>query len=328
MGNASSGVIPRLTTHIVTSNGAVFHLPYWNLVDHIVLLRQVIAHPEMIEMGDKLDNVIQDYCDRMSKNKLMSKYQQLNLPWQIEWIWHVHRLHPIAYLNDCIKQIPGSYFIDKKDQKLRMHEYQRQNYVYSKEFVRNQTTFVPSIDLIKAVLRQRDFLEKFQKHRFYSMNLGTMDIISFEQIVQNYVSFIKLGRKNTMIVPTFDIDFIWHTHMRYPFDYREFSTALCGFVLDHDDSISPQLLSDSYKDTKNRWKAVYQTDYGQNIDREHLRTSHYLSSCAVVHKANKNKQSSSDGSSGCGGYWGSYWSSGDGDGGSDGGSCGGGCGGD
>jgi hypothetical protein len=324
MGNSSSSFIPRLTTHIHTSNGAVFRQSYLDLVDHILLLRQVIAHPEMTEKGDKLDYIIQDYCHRMSNNQLMSKYQQSNLPCQIEWIWHVHRLHPVAYLNDCTKQIPGNYFIDKKIQKVTINEYQTQNYAISKELVRNQATFVPSLNLEKAVLQQRDFLEKFQKHRFYSMNLRFMDLISFEQIVQNYISFMKLARKNTIIVPTFDIDLIWHTHMRSPFSYLEFSTALCGFLLDHDDSIPSQILIDSYRDTADRWKTTYHTDYGQNIDRNRLRTAHYLSSCAIVHKTDAKKSLDHGGSGGCGGYWYST----DGDASSCGSSCGGGCGGD
>ncbi len=58
MGNSSSAIIPHLTAHIRTSNGGIFRLSYMNLVDHILLLRQVMAHPEMIEKGEKLDYII------------------------------------------------------------------------------------------------------------------------------------------------------------------------------------------------------------------------------------------------------------------------------
>ncbi|CAF4187705.1 unnamed protein product [Rotaria socialis] len=175
MGNASSFSLPRLTTHIHTSSGAVFRLSYWDLVDHILLLRQVSNHPEMTEKGEKLDFYVQDYCYRMSKNQIMSKRQQSELSWQTDWIWQVHRLHPIAYYNDCIKQIPA--------------------------------------------------------------------------------------KKDTIIVPTFDIDLIWHTHMIYPMNYLEFSTALCGYLLDHDDSIASTILTDAYRDTAERWKVAYGSEY-------------------------------------------------------------------
>ncbi|CAF1579869.1 unnamed protein product [Rotaria magnacalcarata] len=163
MGNVSSSSLPRLTTHIHTSSGAVFRFCYWDLVDHILLLRQVSNHPEMTEKGEKLDFYIQDYCYRMSKNQIMSKRQQSELSWQTDWMWQVHRLHPVAYYNDCIKQIPAN--------------------------------------------------------------------------------------KDTIIVPTFDVDMIWHTHMRYPMNYLEFSTVLCELLFDHHDSIVSTILTDAYRDT-------------------------------------------------------------------------------
>jgi hypothetical protein len=85
-----------------------------------------------------------------------------------------------------------------------------------------------------------------------------------------------------MIVPTFDSDLIWHTHMRYPSDYHAFSKAVCGFILDHDDSIESSILSDAFQSTANQWKQTYKTEYGTNVDRKHLITSLYPSSCAVV----------------------------------------------
>jgi len=330
MGNASVNFVPHLTAHIQTNTGAIFRLFYPDLVDHILLLRQVIAHPEMIEKGEKLNSFVHDYCHRMSKNEMMSKRRQLELPWQIDWIWHVHRLHPINYLNDCIQQVPGGYFIDKKTRKLTIDEYQNQNFVSSKEPVPSRASFVPSLDLVQAVLRQRDFLEKFQKHQFYSMQFKSMNSISFQQLVQNYISFMKLARENVMIVPTFDIDLMWHTHMRSPMSYLEFSTAICGFILNHDDSIAKDSLIAAYQDTAARWKLTYQSDYGQNIDQNHLRNTSYRSSCAMVKMHDKEKRLDQQSSGSCGGCYGGWWASTDADsdsGGSD-SSCGGGCGGD
>ncbi len=43
---------------------------------------------------------------------MSTKKQQLKLPWQIEWIWHVHRLHPIAYDKDC-QQLLDRKLVDK-----------------------------------------------------------------------------------------------------------------------------------------------------------------------------------------------------------------------
>lgn len=330
MGHSISLSIPRLTATIHTSNGARFRLFYQDLVDHIVLLRQVSIDPEMLNLGDKLDFYVKEYCHQMSNNQLMSKNQQSKVSWQIEWIWHVHRLHPIAYYNDCINQVPGRYFIDKKVRKLNINQYEKMIHCSLEKSILNQRIFVPSIDLTKAVLCQHNFLEKFQNHKLYLYDLRRMDMTWFEQMIENYISFMKLARKNTIIVPTFDIDIIWHTHMRYPMHYREFSSTLCGFVLDHDDSMTPEILKDAYQNTAERWKNAYQSEYGQNGCRSYLQEHFNLSHCAMIYKPNKYKQTNNQNSMGCGGWFefGNKNSNEDADGGSCDSSCGGGCGGD
>ncbi|CAF1325770.1 unnamed protein product [Adineta steineri] len=101
-------------------------------------------------------------------------------------------------------------------------------------------------------------------------------------MVQNYVSFVRLANNNGIIVPTFEIDLIWHTHMRFPSSYQETSKVLCGFLLNHDDPIEENVLSDRYQKTADRWKSAYDVDYGKDIDIDNLKTSQYLSSCAMI----------------------------------------------
>ncbi|CAF4810651.1 unnamed protein product, partial [Rotaria socialis] len=166
----------------------------------------------------------------------------------------------------------------------------------------NQVTFVPSINLMNAVVRQRNFLENFQKHPFYSIDLRLMHATSFEQSLENYISFMKLAKKDTIIVPTFDIDLIWHTHMIYPMNYLEFSTALCGYLLDHDDSIASTILTDAYRDTAERWKVAYGSEYGQNIDRNSSLKYFDPRRCAMIHKPDERKRSKYESSGGREGY--------------------------
>ncbi|CAF0954814.1 unnamed protein product [Adineta steineri] len=133
-----------------------------------------------------------------------------------------------------------------------------------------------------------------------------MNLSSFEQIVQNYISFMKLAKKGTMIVPTFDIDLIWHTHMRSPMSYIDFSTTVCGFILNHDDSIDKNVLNVAYENTTNQWKLTYQSEYGQNIDRDCLRNTSYKSSCVMIpihNQKNRSNQDNSTSGGSCGGWW-------------------------
>ena len=279
MGNSSS--IPNCQAAIRTKDGKKFTISYHSLVEHILLLRKVIHNPEMTTEGPVLNYYIRDYCKRMAKQEMRTKEQQLKLPWQIEWIWHVHRLHPLAYLNDCKNQLEGG-LVHKKVRKFINKSNKKEKAKRSFSLILSHLLFVPSIDLKKAVIRQKDFLDKFQKHVFYSHKLQELDESYFQNLIQNYVLFIKLARQNQLIVPTFEIALIWHTDMRFPSHYHELSIGLCGFILDHDDSIESNALSDGYQKTADRWRETYSSEYGQDIDHARLRASQVISSNAVV----------------------------------------------
>jgi len=80
---------------------------------------------------------------------------------------------------------------------------------------------------------------------------------------------------SAVIVVMFDIDLIWHTHMRYSSECQEFSIALCGFTLNHDSFIESYILTNAYQKIADRWKELYRSEYDKNIDRKFLRPLRY-----------------------------------------------------
>jgi hypothetical protein len=66
-----------------------------------------------------------------------------------------------------------------------------------------------------------------------------------ERAVERYCSFLELARDNAMaqfherqmLVPTLDIDLIWHVHQLSPLDYREDCNEIVGRLLHHDTGI-------------------------------------------------------------------------------------------
>ncbi|CAF3588088.1 unnamed protein product [Rotaria sp. Silwood1] len=150
----------------------------------------------------------------------------------------------------------------------------------------------------------------------FNANIRTSDGKTFGLSSRDFVDHIVLLRRviahpemtqqakiDEIIVPTFDIDLIWHTHMRFPLSYQNTSKALCGFLLDHDDSLENDILVDAYQKTAEQWKMTYKVDYGKDIDKDNLRTSQYVSSCAII-MAPVVIYSSSGGGGGCGGVGG------------------------
>jgi hypothetical protein len=246
----------------------------------------------------------------MIDGEMKTEKQQSRLPWQTDWIWHVHRLHPIHYLNDCRKQLRDG-LVQKKT--VRLIQIHLENEILKRELSSPKSYFLfhPSLDLRKAVVQQNEFLKNFQKHFLYSYDFNQLRTLQFENYIQDYVSFVKLAKKDHTIVPTFDIDLIWHTHMRYPSDYHEFCESLCGFILDHDDAIESSKLKDAYQKTAEQWKEKYQSEYGSSrtmvsnstTTKQSQSTLSSGSSCAYVFHTHTNESSSGDSSDsgGCGG---------------------------
>jgi len=139
---------------IHTHDKQIFEIAYHALVEHIFLLRKVIQNPKVCAQGVELDRLIQDYCQRMASGQMRKQRVQETLPWEIEWIWHVHRLHPIDYLNDCKNQLRDG-LVDKQAfnfiSKNKVTYNPSVNY-YSLE--RKDSLFSPSIDLSSAIIRQ------------------------------------------------------------------------------------------------------------------------------------------------------------------------------
>lgn len=273
--------IPHFDATIALKTKEKFTISYHLFAEHILLLRKVIKHPEMTTAGPKLDAAIFDYCQRMAHNGMRTPEQQQKLPWQIEWIWHVHRLHPINYRDDCEQQLSDG-LVDKTDSKIFSNFNQKYKPKTTLSSARDEHVFAPSIDLASAAIRQTDFLEKFKNHSLYSAKLGNSQRTNFKNLIQNYIWFLKLADTKTLIVPTFEIDIIWHTHMRCPSRYHNDSKASCGFIFDHDDSIESCILNDAFKLTADRWEKTYKTTYGQNIDPKTPTTMANATICAVV----------------------------------------------
>ena len=64
-----------------------------------------------------------------------------------------------------------------------------------------------------------------------------------------------------MLVPTLDIDLVWHTHQCSPVFYKESSKSLAGKFLDHDDKIEKKGLDNGLETIKELWKVRFGDEY-------------------------------------------------------------------
>ena len=82
--------------------------------------------------------------------------------------------------------------------------------------------------------------------------------------IQNMIIIIALHIskfKLFLSVPMYDVDLMWHTHQLFPLIYERDTTALLGYLLNHDDETTDRSpgskLATSDSETRALWKQVY-----------------------------------------------------------------------
>lgn len=117
-----------------------------------------------------------------------------------------------------------------------------------------------ALDLVGAVIRQGSFIEKMHNIDWlHSPGLtSTMD-----RLVTKYGRFfaIMAERPDRMAVPTLDVDLAWHTHQLSARAYYLYSDEHAHSLIDHDDKIEENDLSDAFAWTSKQYQAKYGEPY-------------------------------------------------------------------
>ncbi|RHZ48982.1 hypothetical protein Glove_535g33 [Diversispora epigaea] len=114
-----------------------------------------------------------------------------------------------------------------------------------------------SIDLIGAVLRQREFTEKVVNNEMINRTEVQANAII------RYLKFLFLmkEKQNIILVPTLDIDLCWYTHQIHASPYRQFTKKHIGRIINHDDTLAEGVLSDGFAVTAGIWYKKYREPY-------------------------------------------------------------------
>lgn len=123
---------------------------------------------------------------------------------------------------------------------------------------------VNEIDTFKevaaAVQRQCTFIDKMEKQLWIRSPAleGTL-----QRAIDRYSKFLKLLKlyPKTMLVPTLDIDLIWHTHQCSAVRYQTDTQAFCGRFIDHDDTVGKPELGDGMEKTQKLFRIRFGREY-------------------------------------------------------------------
>jgi hypothetical protein len=182
-------------------------LSYLDVVKNIKFLQQIIHTKDSSAFFyNNIENSINVYMDYMTsfqntKNKV--------LPLDVEYIWYVHKLNPIAYKNDC------------------------------ENFSKKKLYYTTSINLKNAVDENFVFLEKFKKTQLFNFDTTNSKLIKklnkklIEDLINEYYKFIKVFNISKMSLEiTPEIDLIWYTFMSHPLKYHTLCFELFQKILD------------------------------------------------------------------------------------------------
>ena len=207
---------------------------------------------------------------------LVTEYEggkDLEPPIDVHWIWHAHMLGPKYYHGDCIllcgrvpdHKLHTAATIDQarfEAKKVWDCKYRDEPFDVDYNSVKVDLEYRPksSYNLREAALRQKSF--------FYNVSLPHyMDERFTKTAVGRYKQFIRLKKNypREYVVPMYDVDWIWHTHMLSPLSYKKDTEAYLGRLLHHDDtsvdrSVGSRLTTADTR-TKELWHETYHTHF-------------------------------------------------------------------
>lgn len=151
------------------------------------------------------------------------------------------------------------------------------------------TTATPfSLDLAAAVQRQGVFVAKMSKELWLRSPglIGTLPASAISAVrarsrsvvlvtttpdgflaraVERYTRFFALFRAHPgrTLVPTLDVDLVWHSAMLTPERYRAWSREAAGRFVGHDDSLGEGVLGDAFAFTEDAYRRAFRRPYGR-----------------------------------------------------------------
>ena len=186
-------------------------------------------------------------------------------PLDVAWIWHVHRLAPLLYVEYCQKNFgkvlnantPFSFLAQnmkhltsaeqdnvKHTQRLwQQHNpdvpicFNPQLYDTSSTMPfdsKDQDFVLGNYNLAEACSRQQKFLTSVSTPLFTSTEF-------LAHAIKQYCQFLLLCTKGGVMVPSVPIDLVWHTHqLLSSTTYIAETRSVLGFALNHNDNLDEE----------------------------------------------------------------------------------------
>ena len=224
--------------------------------EHLALLRAVhLCKKNLYSSGPDLRLAVTAYvnCWLPSLNIAVDTLEPP--PVEVAWVWHLHKTDPASYEKDCFRwygrllEMPhGMSPFCHSTAPLVLEDSNLEPSSVEEEFMER---------IVNSARNQSTFLWHVRWPEYD-------DSVFLEESVMRYKSMLQLMKDHPtqFIVPTYDIDNIWHTHLAFPSSYHEYCIEMTGHKIHHDDDVgndrSPgSFLLASTAKTEQLWQSTF-----------------------------------------------------------------------
>ncbi|KAK7630790.1 hypothetical protein IWX48DRAFT_164987 [Phyllosticta citricarpa] len=115
-------------------------------------------------------------------------------------------------------------------------------------------------EIAAAVNRQYSFVEKMEQHLWLRSPAPEGTLRSATERYDKLVKLLKWHPK-TMLVPTLDVDLVWHTHQCAGTQYQADMEQWTGKFIDHNDKVGPPVLKGGESKTREFFRLHFDCEY-------------------------------------------------------------------
>jgi hypothetical protein len=174
-------------------------------------------------------------------------------PFAVAWIWHLHLLHPVAYKSYCeskflrvISPVPG----DMLSGSLEIS-----GTAEAQPDIPLPTTHTGTVATWEQLHSKQ--LAFFTKTKTFAPTRKQVT-----RLITKFKKFLQLMKLSTgVLVPTIEIDYIWHSCLRNPLFYYDLCRIHAGKLIDHNDLLDDGFLQTAFIDTKSLYEKTYSDHY-------------------------------------------------------------------
>ena len=223
-------------------------------------------------------------------------------PPDISWLWHCHRLAPARYEDHVmirfgkLVETPETAFqvqfeddvVPNDSPAMQTRLLWQEKYPNRQFFLSSSTdmpnasdtlmesdndpqrieldVFLKEFELLESTDRQATFLWQVSDPRFTDLRFLQQGVAHYVLFLQLFAERSRSRDKLTPLIPTYQIDLIWHTHMLKSLQsYNQDCIAITGRRFHHDDSLNDRTIGGtldvSFQNTRELWERTYGIDY-------------------------------------------------------------------